>query len=141
MIKKLSELEVVDGCFLKVNDFVQQYELTVIVALKEAERDSDLFEVIADADSFIQHNEWALSIMKMLSASSIKSDGEPKAKRAHHHPTSSTLSSSSALSKYKFDHQNNQAATELNALSANDFYKINQYMMNLGNVRSMNNTS
>lgn len=82
--KKLSELDVVDGCILKVDDFVQQYELTVIIAHKEAERDGDLYEVIADPDS-LKPEAVVDEKAEATAASSKETDnGEPKAKKARH---------------------------------------------------------
>lgn len=47
--KFLSDLNVVEGCILKVDDFFQDYELTITIAHKDVTReDSALFEVIAD---------------------------------------------------------------------------------------------
>lgn len=49
--KLLHQLSIVDGCILKVDDFFQNYELSVTIVHKEKERnDSELFEVIADPD-------------------------------------------------------------------------------------------
>lgn len=88
--KKLNELEVVDGCILKVDDFVQQYELTVIIAHKEADREGDLYEVIADPDSLkpeaaVDEKAEAMDAAPAATTSSKESDnGEPKAKKARH---------------------------------------------------------
>jgi ubiquitin-like 1-activating enzyme E1 B len=49
--KKLCDLFIVDGCILKVDDFFQNYELTVTVLHKDTAHDEPLFEVIADPDS------------------------------------------------------------------------------------------
>ncbi|XP_055637305.1 SUMO-activating enzyme subunit 2 [Toxorhynchites rutilus septentrionalis] len=49
--KKLCDLHIVDGCILKVDDFVQNYELTVTIIHKDAARDEANFEIIADPDS------------------------------------------------------------------------------------------
>lgn len=76
--KKLSELDVIDGCILKVDDFVQQYELTVIIAHKEVEREGDLFEVIADPDSLKPENNAEEKVDDPVE----QDNGEPKAKRA-----------------------------------------------------------
>lgn len=46
--KTLAEMSIVDGAVLKVDDFHQNYELTVIVVNKKAEYDESLFEVVAD---------------------------------------------------------------------------------------------
>lgn len=49
--KKLEELQIVDGCILKVDDFVQNYELTVTVIHKDPARDEANFEIVADPDA------------------------------------------------------------------------------------------
>lgn len=49
--KKLDELQIVDGCILKVDDFVQNYELTVTVIHKDAGRDEPSFDIVADPDT------------------------------------------------------------------------------------------
>ncbi|XP_055379748.1 SUMO-activating enzyme subunit 2 [Condylostylus longicornis] len=49
--KKLIELQICDGALLKVDDFLQNYELSVIITHADAERDKPLFEVIADPDT------------------------------------------------------------------------------------------
>lgn len=46
--KSLAEMAIVDGAVLRVDDFHQNYELTVIIVHKKAEYDQSLFEVIAD---------------------------------------------------------------------------------------------
>lgn len=47
--KFLKDLQIVDGCILKVDDFFQNYELTITIVHKDVGReDSALFEVIAD---------------------------------------------------------------------------------------------
>lgn len=47
--KFLKDLQIVDGCILKVDDFFQNYELTITVVHKDVGReDAELFEVIAD---------------------------------------------------------------------------------------------
>lgn len=48
--KRLKELSIVDGCILKVDDFFQNYELTVTIVHKTAERDEARFEIVADKD-------------------------------------------------------------------------------------------
>lgn len=48
--KLLKELSIVDGCILKVDDFFQNYELTITIIHKTAERDDPKFEIIADKD-------------------------------------------------------------------------------------------
>lgn len=49
--KTLAELDVIDGCILKADDFFQNYELRIIIVHKEIEREGALFEVIADPDT------------------------------------------------------------------------------------------
>lgn len=47
--KFLKDLQIVDGCILKVDDFFQNYELTITIIHKDFGRDdAALFEVIAD---------------------------------------------------------------------------------------------
>lgn len=48
--KLLKEMFIVDGCILKVDDFFQNYELTVTIIHKTAEYDGPKFEIIADKD-------------------------------------------------------------------------------------------
>lgn len=48
--KLLKDLSIVDGCILKVDDFFQNYELTVTVIHKHAKHDESRFEIIADKD-------------------------------------------------------------------------------------------
>lgn len=47
----LENIQIVDGCILKVDDFFQNYELSITIVHKDAERDdAELFEVIADPE-------------------------------------------------------------------------------------------
>jgi ubiquitin-like 1-activating enzyme E1 B len=46
--KLLKEMSIVDGCILKVDDFFQNYELTITIIHKTAEREDPKFEIIAD---------------------------------------------------------------------------------------------
>jgi ubiquitin-like 1-activating enzyme E1 B len=48
--KLLKEMSIVDGCILKVDDFFQNYELTITIFHKTAEREEPKFEIIADKD-------------------------------------------------------------------------------------------
>lgn len=48
--KLLKELSIVDGCILKVDDFFQNYELTVTIIHKTAEHDEPRFHIVADKD-------------------------------------------------------------------------------------------
>lgn len=52
--KKLKDLQIVDGVILKVDDFFQNYELTVIITHKEAERDGPLFEIKSGDEAILQ---------------------------------------------------------------------------------------
>lgn len=49
--KKLSEMSIVDGCILRVDDFFQNYELSITIVHKNAERDEPVFHIIADPDT------------------------------------------------------------------------------------------
>ncbi|XP_058818992.1 SUMO-activating enzyme subunit 2 [Topomyia yanbarensis] len=49
--KKLDQLQIVDGCILKVDDFVQNYELTITVVHKDPARDESSFDIVADVDT------------------------------------------------------------------------------------------
>lgn len=84
--KKLHELDVVDGCILKVDDFVQQYELTIIIAHKDVEHDGDLYEILADPET-LQAEKNAQAEKKPEEDTANEQDNdEPKAKRARHEP-------------------------------------------------------
>lgn len=48
--KLLREMSIVDGCILKVDDFFQNYELTITIFHKTVEREEPKFEIIADKD-------------------------------------------------------------------------------------------
>lgn len=73
--KTLSDMNIVDGCILKVDDFFQNYELSIIIVHKELEREGDLYEIIADPDTLKADNT--------TEEASPKDDknGEPEAKR------------------------------------------------------------
>lgn len=47
--KLLSEMNIVDGVILKADDFFQNYELRIIISHFDAEREDNLFEVVAQA--------------------------------------------------------------------------------------------
>jgi ubiquitin-like 1-activating enzyme E1 B len=49
--KLLKDLSIVDGCILKVDDFFQNYELTVTVLHISTKHDEPRFEIIADKDA------------------------------------------------------------------------------------------
>uniref|UniRef100_A0A8W7P367 SUMO-activating enzyme subunit n=1 Tax=Anopheles coluzzii TaxID=1518534 RepID=A0A8W7P367_ANOCL len=49
--KTLEELKIVNGCILKADDFLQNYELSITVLHKEAGREEAPFEIVADPDS------------------------------------------------------------------------------------------
>lgn len=55
--KLLSELNIVDGVILKCDDFFQNYELSIIISHFDAERDENLFEVVADASQLKPKDE------------------------------------------------------------------------------------
>lgn len=47
----LKDIQIVDGCILKADDYFQNYELSITVVHKDTEReDAELFEVIADPE-------------------------------------------------------------------------------------------
>lgn len=73
--KLLADLEIVDGCILKVDDFFQNYELTVVIAHKDIEREGDLFEIIADPEALKADNQ---------KSTVEQGNGEPKAKKPRH---------------------------------------------------------
>lgn len=53
--KILKDLSIVDGCVLKVDDFFQNYELTITLIHKDVQRDdASLFEVIARDPSVVK---------------------------------------------------------------------------------------
>ncbi|XP_049280187.1 SUMO-activating enzyme subunit 2 [Anopheles funestus] len=49
--KTLEEMKIVDGCILKVDDFLQNYELSITVLHKDPGREEDPFEIVADPNS------------------------------------------------------------------------------------------
>lgn len=49
--KLLSDMQIVDGCILKVDDFFQNYELSVVILHKDVDREGNLFDIIADPDT------------------------------------------------------------------------------------------
>jgi hypothetical protein len=46
----LQEIHIVDGSILKVDDFLQNYELSITVSHKEQEKDKPEYEIVADLD-------------------------------------------------------------------------------------------
>lgn len=47
----LKDIQIVDGCILKADDYFQNYELSIIVVHKDMERDdAEMFEVVADPE-------------------------------------------------------------------------------------------
>lgn len=47
----LKDIQIVDGCILKADDYFQNYELSITVVHKDVERDdAEMFEVIADPE-------------------------------------------------------------------------------------------
>uniref|UniRef100_U5EXW5 SUMO-activating enzyme subunit n=1 Tax=Corethrella appendiculata TaxID=1370023 RepID=U5EXW5_9DIPT len=86
--KKLEELSIVDGCILKVDDFFQNYELSITIVHKDAQRDEANFEIIADLDSLkpkVDEEKDAEQQPSTSNGSSSKKDtnGEPKASTSH----------------------------------------------------------
>lgn len=75
--KLLSDMDIVDGCILKVDDFFQDYELTVIILHKDLERNGDLFEINADPE-LLKAKEKA----DTEPTQEQNDNGEPKAKKA-----------------------------------------------------------
>lgn len=74
--KFLKDLQIVDGCILKVDDFFQNYELTIIIVHKDVGReDSALFEVIADPSLLKPENGTASSEKEENAPSSASSNG------------------------------------------------------------------
>ncbi|XP_055913186.1 SUMO-activating enzyme subunit 2 [Eupeodes corollae] len=57
--KTMNEMAIVDGALLKVDDFFQNYELSIIVMHMDAEREGPLFEVIADESQLKPQDEAA----------------------------------------------------------------------------------
>uniref|UniRef100_A0A182LUB3 SUMO-activating enzyme subunit n=1 Tax=Anopheles culicifacies TaxID=139723 RepID=A0A182LUB3_9DIPT len=49
--KTLEEMKIVDGCILKVDDFLQNYELSITVLHKDPGREEVPFEIVADPES------------------------------------------------------------------------------------------
>lgn len=75
--KLLSDLDIVDGCILKVDDFFQNYELTVVILHKDLEREADLFEINADPELLK-----ATEKVEPEPANEQQDNGEPKPKKA-----------------------------------------------------------
>lgn len=48
--KLLKDVKIVDGCILKVDDYFQNYELTITIVHKTAGRDEPRFQVVAEKD-------------------------------------------------------------------------------------------
>lgn len=47
----LKDIQIVDGCILKADDYFQNYELSITIVHKDVERDdAEMFEVIADPE-------------------------------------------------------------------------------------------
>lgn len=46
--KFLHEMSINDGCILKVDDFFQNYELTIVISHIDADREDPLFKVVSD---------------------------------------------------------------------------------------------
>lgn len=74
--KLLSDMDIVDGCILKADDFFQNYELTIVILHKDLEREGELFEINADPE--------LLKAKEQTEEEPAKEDdnGEPKSKKA-----------------------------------------------------------
>lgn len=75
--KLLADMEIIDGSILKVDDFFQNYELTVVIVHKDVEREGNLFEIIADPETLKADNE-----KPPVEKEKQQDNGEPKAKKA-----------------------------------------------------------
>lgn len=76
--KLLADLGIVDGCILKADDSFQNYELTVVIAHKDVEREGQMFEIIADPSTLMAQNA------ETPKSDTEQGNGEPKAKKARH---------------------------------------------------------
>lgn len=103
--KFLADLGIVDGCILKADDSFQNYELTVVISHKDAEREGQLFEIIADPDTLKAESS------EMPKPESEQGNGEPKAKKARHTENSKTEEDSDD-DLYIIDEDGNDAANE-----------------------------
>lgn len=76
--KLLSDVDIVDGCILKVDDFFQNYELSLVILHKEPEREGALFEVIADPNALKAEQESKADGEASTSADNNGANSEPK---------------------------------------------------------------
>lgn len=79
--KTLAEMDVIDGCILKADDFFQSYELRIVIVHKEVDREGALFEVIADPDT-LKASEPAQETAAAETAAAEGENGAPDAKKA-----------------------------------------------------------
>lgn len=79
--KLLSEMEVVDGVLLKCDDFFQNYELNIIIIHIDAQREDDLFEVIADKNQLKPKDEEAQNQANGTTVDENFSDGPSTSKK------------------------------------------------------------
>uniref|UniRef100_A0A182NGP2 SUMO-activating enzyme subunit n=1 Tax=Anopheles dirus TaxID=7168 RepID=A0A182NGP2_9DIPT len=73
--KKLAEMKIVDGCILKADDFLQNYELSITVLHKEPGREEAPFEIVADPDTLKPKEEEEAAASS--SASAAFDDAQP----------------------------------------------------------------
>lgn len=78
--KTLSEMDVKDGAILKVDDFFQNYELTVIIVHKEPDREGALFDIVADPDTLKADNQKTKEPVAAASANDDKNGVSPSKK-------------------------------------------------------------
>ncbi|KAH8363824.1 hypothetical protein KR200_004656 [Drosophila serrata] len=78
--KLLSEMNIVDGVILKADDFFQNYELRIIISHFDAEREDNLFEVVAQAKQ-LQPKEEEKIIEKEVEKEEEKKDLDKSAKK------------------------------------------------------------
>ncbi|KAJ6642764.1 SUMO-activating enzyme subunit 2 [Pseudolycoriella hygida] len=74
----LKDIQIVDGCILKADDYFQNYELSITVIHKDVERDdAEMFEVVADPGLLKpeQQNLTAQSTSKNNVAERMETDG------------------------------------------------------------------
>lgn len=74
--KTMAEMLIVDGALLKVDDFFQNYELSIIVLHMDAEREDPLFEVIADEEQLKPQEEVAVVSEKLNGSKRCMNDDE-----------------------------------------------------------------
>ncbi|XP_035912802.1 SUMO-activating enzyme subunit 2 [Anopheles stephensi] len=76
--KTLEEMKIVDGCILKVDDFLQNYELSITVLHKDPGREEAPFEIVADAESLKPKEAEAESSAAAPGPSSAPADDAPQ---------------------------------------------------------------